>query len=42
MKSFNFFTMEDDKYFVVRLVPILKPLHMEEGEYLWRSGWNPE
>lgn len=42
MKTFNFFTMEDDKYFVTRIVPILKPLHMEEGEILWEEGWNPE
>lgn len=42
MKSFNFFTMEDDKYFVTRIVPILKPLHMEEHETLWLEGWNPE
>lgn len=34
--------MEDDKYFVTRIVPILKPLHIEESEILWLEGWNPE
>ena len=42
MKTFNFFTLEDDKYFVVKIVPMLKPLHMLEGEYLWQENWNPE
>ena len=42
MKSFNFFSIEDDKYFVVKIVPMLKPLQMNEGEYLWEEQWNPE
>lgn len=42
MKTFNFFNIEDDKYFVVKLVPMLKPLQMNEGEYLWEENWNPE
>lgn len=42
MNNFSFLTMEDDKYFVTRIVPILKPLKMEEKETLWQEGWNPE
>jgi hypothetical protein len=38
MKSFNFFSMSEDKHFVVRVVPILKPLYMNEGEKLWKEG----
>lgn len=42
MRTFTFFTMSDDKYFAVRIVPILKPLHMNENEYIWYEGSNPE
>jgi hypothetical protein len=42
MKSFNFFSMSEDKHFVVRVVPILKPLYMNEGEKLWKENQNAD
>ena len=42
MSEILFFRDCDDKYFVVRTVPLLKPLFIEERELIWMVGSNPD
>ena len=37
-----FFKNCDDKYFVVKIVPLLKPLFLGEQENVWVSKTNPD
>ena len=42
MSEILFFRECDDKYFVVRTLPLLKPLMVKEKELLWTVGANPD
>ena len=42
MSEILFFKDCDDKYFVVRTLPLLKPLFIKEKESVWVAGSNPD
>lgn len=42
MSDILFFKECDDKYFVVRTLPLLKPFFLKEKSALWNAGANPD
>ncbi|KAM3127525.1 hypothetical protein pb186bvf_020367 [Paramecium bursaria] len=40
--AMQLFQLVDDKAFLVKVVPLLKPLIMQEEEFLWESKSNPD
>ena len=42
MRTFNLFQIAEDKYFVVRIIPLLKPVFIHKAEFLYKKNSSPE